>query len=77
MVWENRPDVKLLLENKFGNFYPILIEYKGYKDKLVKLNKQNNVFNKDENGVFQFNNIKNYAVNDASLCKCLARTHKL
>lgn len=61
----NRPDAKLLLKDKFGNFYPILIEYKGYKDKLVKLDKQNNVFNKDENGVFQFNNIKNYAVNGA------------
>lgn len=37
----NRPDTKLLLQDSKLNFYPILIEYKGYKDKLVKL---------DENG---------------------------
>lgn len=29
----NRPDVKLLLQDKNLNFYPILIEYKGYKVK--------------------------------------------
>lgn len=33
----NRPDAKLLLKDKYGTFYPVLIEYKGYKDKLVKL----------------------------------------
>lgn len=32
----NRPDCKLLLQDKALNFYPVLIEYKGYKDKLVK-----------------------------------------
>lgn len=33
----NRPDAKLLLQANDGKYYPILIEYKGYKDKLVKL----------------------------------------
>ncbi|EJH4459151.1 VRR-NUC domain-containing protein, partial [Staphylococcus pseudintermedius] len=33
----NRPDVKLILQDENLDFYPILIEYKGYKDKLVKL----------------------------------------
>jgi hypothetical protein len=33
----NRPDAKILLQDKKLNFYPILIEYKGYKDSLVKL----------------------------------------
>ena len=33
----NRPDCKLLLQDKALSFYPVLIEYKGYKDKLVKL----------------------------------------
>jgi hypothetical protein len=33
----NRPDAKLLLQDKNLNYYPILIEYKGYKDSLVKL----------------------------------------
>ncbi len=33
----NRPDAKLLLKDKNSKSYSILIEYKGYKDKLVKL----------------------------------------
>lgn len=37
----NRSDAKLLLQDDALNYYPILIEYKGYKDKLVKLD--NNV----------------------------------
>jgi hypothetical protein len=39
----NRPDVKLLLQHENMNFYPILIEYKGYKNKLVKLDNQGQV----------------------------------
>ena len=42
----NRPDVKLLLQDKYLNYYPILIEYKGYKDKLVKLDGNGQVDNK-------------------------------
>lgn len=30
----NRPDAKLLLQDKNLDFYPILVEYKGYKDLL-------------------------------------------
>ena len=26
----NRPDAKLLLKDKYGTFYPVLIEYKGF-----------------------------------------------
>ena len=33
----NRPDAKLLLQDKRLNYYPILIEYKGYKGRLAKL----------------------------------------
>ena len=36
-VGGNRPDAKLLLQDKRLNWYPILIEYKGYKDKLAKI----------------------------------------
>lgn len=36
-VGGNRPDCKLLLRDKDNNAYPILIEYKGYKDKLAKV----------------------------------------
>lgn len=32
----NRPDAKILLQDKNLNLFPILIEYKGSKDKLVK-----------------------------------------
>ena len=45
-VGANRPDVKLLLQDKNLNFYPVLIEYKGYKDKLVKLDATGQVENK-------------------------------
>ncbi len=38
----NRPDVKLLLDTQKPNRrVPILIEYKGLKDKLIKLDKTN------------------------------------
>ena len=30
----NRPDAKLLLKDKNLRSYPVLIEYKGYKDRL-------------------------------------------
>ena len=44
----NRPDAKILIENN-GKFFPILIEYKGYKDKLVKLDGEGKVENKKNN----------------------------
>lgn len=37
----NRPDAKLLLKDKYGTFYPVLIEYKGYKDKTISANGAN------------------------------------
>ncbi|WP_302941209.1 N-6 DNA methylase [Megamonas funiformis] len=61
----NRPDVKILLKDKYNNFYPILIEYKGYKDKLVKLNQNNEVDNTTSKNQPNFKNIKSYAVNGA------------
>lgn len=61
----NRPDAKLLLQDKELNFYPILIEYKGYKDKLVKLDKNNQVENKTSKNEPNFKNINGYAVNGA------------
>ena len=61
----NRPDVKLLLQDKNLNNYPILIEYKGYKDKLVRLDSDGNVANKTAKNMPDFNNINSYAVNGA------------
>lgn len=61
----NRPDAKLLLKANDGLYYPILIEYKGYKDKLIKLDNGGNVANKTSNNQPDFKNINNYAVNGA------------
>lgn len=61
----NRPDAKLLLQDKNLNKYPILIEYKGYKDKLEKLDKNNQIDNRKANGEPNYSNINSYAVNGA------------
>lgn len=61
----NRPDAKLLLQDKNLDFYPILIEYKGYKDKLVKLNNDAQVDNKTTKNEPNFKNISQYAINGA------------
>lgn len=61
----NRPDVKLLLEDKNLKKYPILIEYKGYANKLVKLNHNGQVENRNSKNELLFKNINSYAVNGA------------
>ena len=61
----NRPDAKLLLHANDGKYYPVLIEYKGYKDKLVKLDAEGNVANRTAKNQPDFANIKAYAVNGA------------
>lgn len=61
----NRPDAKLLLQDSQLNYYPILIEYKGYKNKLVKLNALGQVENKKANNEPNFKNINSFAVNGA------------
>lgn len=45
-VGGNRPDAKLLLRDKNMVNYPVLIEYKGYKNKLVALDSEGKVANK-------------------------------
>ena len=61
----NRPDAKMILKANDGRDYPILIEYKGYKDKLVKLDDEGNVANKTAKNQPDFTNINSYAVNGA------------
>lgn len=61
----NRPDAKLLLQNKNLEFFPILIEYKGYKDKLVKLDSDGIVDNRTLKNEPNLKNINSYAVNGA------------
>ncbi len=61
----NRPDAKLLLSDKYGNRYPILIEYKGYKDRLIKTTPDGQIDNKNDKNEYNFKNINSYAVNGA------------
>lgn len=61
----NRPDVKLLVQDKNLKSYPILIEYKGHKDKLVKLDKAGNIAIKNSKNEHDYKTIKAYAVNGA------------
>ncbi len=64
-VGGNRPDAKILLQDKNLADYPILIEYKGHKDKLVKLDNDGKVENKTAKNEPIFKNINSYAVNGA------------
>ena len=61
----NRPDTKLLLRDQNLINYPILIEYKGYKDKLVKLDGDGKIANRTAKNQPDFRNINSYAVNGA------------
>ena len=61
----NRPDAKLLLRDSKLCDYPILIEYKGYGDKLIKLDSNGQVDNKNSKNEPNFKNINSYAVNGA------------
>lgn len=64
-IGANRPDAKLLLRDKSLDFYPILIEYKGYKGKLVKLDTNGQVENRTNKNEPNFKNINSFAVNGA------------
>lgn len=64
-VGGNRPDVKLLLQDKNLVSYPILIEYKGYKDKLIQLDSNGKIANKTPKNEPDFKIINSYAVNGA------------
>ena len=61
----NRPDCKLLAYDSYGTVYPVLIEYKGYRDKLVKKDENGNVALKTADNKDDFKSINSYAVNGA------------
>lgn len=61
----NRPDAKLILQDENLEYFPILIEYKGYKDKLIKLDSDGKVQNIKPNSEPNYKNINSYAVNGA------------
>ena len=53
------------MQDKNLDFFPILIEYKGYKDKLVKLDSAGQVENRTTKNEPNFKNINSFAVNGA------------
>lgn len=61
----NRPDTKILLQDKNLDWYPVLIEYKGYRDKLIKLDSDGQVQNRKAKNEPNLKNINSYAVNGA------------
>ncbi|MBY7704361.1 hypothetical protein JIY74_29420 [Vibrio harveyi] len=61
---KKRPDVKLLKQDKKLNTFPVIIEYKGYFDKLVKTNNKI-VNNRTKENLIDYNTIQSYAVNGA------------
>ena len=61
----NRPDAKLLLTDRAGKHWPVLIEYKGHRDKLVKYDGQAHVANRNHKGDPHNRNIATFAVNGA------------
>ena len=61
----NRPDCNLLLQDRQGVWWPVLIEYKGYKERLVKFDTEGQVANRNTKGQPEYKNISQYAVNGA------------
>ncbi|GHT74773.1 type II restriction endonuclease subunit M [Spirochaetia bacterium] len=61
----NYPDIRLLLETKNKKPYPIMIEVKGIKDRLAKINSNGEIDNTKNNGEPNYSNINSYAVNGA------------
>jgi len=61
----NRPDAKLITKDSNGQYYPVLIEYKGKINELEKLNEQGYIDNINKKYEPNFTNIKKYAVNGA------------
>lgn len=61
----NRPDVKLLLKTNKLEYYPILIEYKGYENKLIKCDSQGRIENRTPDNKPHLKNINSFAVNGA------------
>ena len=54
-----------MAKEKYGTVYPVLIEYKGYRDRLVKKDENGNVALKTADNKDDFKSINSYAVNSA------------
>ena len=61
----NYPDIKLFIETSTLRRIPVMIEVKGTKGALIKLNENDEIDNLKKDGTFSFTNIQKYAVNGA------------
>ena len=61
----NYPDIKLFIETKSMRKIPVMIEVKGTKGNLIKLNSDGEIDNKKKDGSPNYTNINKYAVNGA------------
>lgn len=61
----NYPDIKLFIETKSMRKIPIMIEVKGRKGNLIKLNSDGEIDNNKKDGSPNYTNINKYAVNGA------------
>lgn len=64
-VGTNYPDIKLFIETKSLRKIPVMIEVKGTKGSLIKLNSDREIDNKKKDGTPNYTNINKYAVNGA------------
>ena len=61
----NYPDIKLLLKTKNGRQIPVMIEVKGVKGSLIKVNELGEIANNKKDNTPNYSNISKYAVNGA------------
>lgn len=61
----NRPDAKILIRDSNMNDWPILLEYKGYKDRLAKFTSDGQLANRTVKNEPDFKIINSFAVNGA------------
>lgn len=62
---KNYPDIKFMLISDNGRKIPVMIEVKGKKGDLIKVNEKGEVENKKKNSEPNYQNIAKYAVNGA------------
>lgn len=62
----NFPDIKLMIKTHSLGYIPVMIEVKGTKNCLEKINPSTNIIeNRNEKGEINYSTIKKYAVNGA------------
>lgn len=62
---KNYPDIKVLLQTKDMKYLPVMIEVKGKKGDLIKVNKEGLIDNFTKDKTPNYKNITKYAVNGA------------